>query len=902
MASSSSPKMEAHRLAMSDFLPKRKAEILRPLIVKDRPEKKERVLPRKSYDALRKKAVLLLDTPNHDGILQLMTNLDSSRFRRVNKKLYNFCKTNYPNVWCLKLSNLLLHFPISASPEIKSKCADLLHFLLENPSTSTSFWRKTSHIVREELKTAILEILKQDNPREVCKLMWKTASQIFRCILVEKQGEWQGMLNFFLESLNSGPLYVQDRAILFFLDLPTCLGEELSQCAEELHLKLLNRLNSSKGMRKVLGLSALVNLVQHMSSDYYTQFHHLLMPMIEGVSGFLENEIEEENAQSCLKKLGRLAKAEPRFFDSHLDQVFGAMVTICENDKLVEETRCLAVLMMYAFDDISIKSVGEMILRRLSSVLVRMISLIPDGSSDYLWGETFMYRLQRVRGEDMAYLLDTETLKDMSSSSEWRKRYAAAKIISVIAKGCAKAMSDNLAEVVNVILKSMLDSSDVRLAAIRAVKAMSLALSPHTLGQHADLLITSLYLALADDDKPEKQSAAASAISSLCESCNSCIVEPRLQRIVRKLLQLIQNPSPEIQAESLISLASVARLSKDLFHTKYDLVITSVKKLLVYGTSKSVKDNVVECIRTVAVVVGKDIFKKDAREVMALLMSVRWYLGEDDYSSKVTLLRAWKHLIRCLRSRFYSYVKDLIPILLRSARLGSNSAIEGVILDEKFRACKLLLRLTRQFKRKFFVWIDQVSKVLVPLLTFHDKGIRRIAFSAMPELLSSAKRYIKKRAHGPTNSYLHKLVLRIVPSLLEALDKETDGKSCKKLLKSLARCTEIAGGFLSKKKIERTTNAIQQVLKTTSEKRFSEEETVTQLEKEIIRKVVSYFGILIKRYKESSYTFVDRFLDSIKAMVEGNVPEKEKQVGLFTFNEVSLNCAEAANRFNLNYG
>lgn len=41
------------------------------------------------------------------------------------------------------------------------------------------------------------------------------------------------------------------------------------------------------------------------------------------------------------------------------------------------------------------------------------------------------------------------------------------------------------------------------------------------------------------------------------------------------------------------------------------------------------------------------------------------------------------------------------------------SAIEGVILDEKFRACKLLLRLTRQFKRKFFVWIDQVgSKAL----------------------------------------------------------------------------------------------------------------------------------------------------------------------------------------------
>lgn len=67
-------------------------------------------------------------------------------------------------------------------------------------------------------------------------------------------------------------------------------------------------------------------------------------------------------------------------------------------------------------------------------------------------------------------------------------------------------MSDNLAKVMKVVLKSMLDRSPtVRVAAIRTVEAMSLDLSPYTLDPHADLLITSLYLALADGGNPLKQ-------------------------------------------------------------------------------------------------------------------------------------------------------------------------------------------------------------------------------------------------------------------------------------------------------------------------------------------------------------------------------------------------------------
>ncbi|XP_055808683.1 uncharacterized protein LOC129877219 [Solanum dulcamara] len=883
-SSSSEPKNEILRLAGADFLPLNQK--LRPLIMKDDPpKKKETAPPSKSYELQRLRAIQILNTPDHAALQELITNLETSR---VNKRIYMFCKSNYPNSLSLKLSHLFLNS--SNNPAIKSTCAQLLHFLLDSPD----FWDSTSHVIRTELKIAILEILKQDNPKMFCMKMWKMASQIFTCIIDEEQGEWHDMLSFFCESLNSGTIYIQDSALMFFLELPTCLHEELSQYVQHLRLNFWDKFNSSKGERKVHALAALVNLVLHMSSDYYSQFRDLLMPMVKAVSGFLDSDVTEDNARTSLMKLAELSGAEPRFFDSHLNEVFDEMVKIGFNDELEEQTRYLSVEMMYAFDDIAIKRVKRSILGRLFHVLMQMISLVSDKTCYYLLGETFMQRISLVRGEKLHMPIILKIIPEDMASSDWRKRYTAVTIIGAISKGCAKALSDNLAEVMKVLTKSLNDSSpDVIFAAIKTVKAMSVELPPHTLDQQANLLITWLLLALSYGNKPVKQAAAASAIRSLCENCSSSIVEPRLESIVSRLLELLQSEHDEVQAESLNTLTSFAISSKDFFRNCYDLIITSLKKHLAGATSKSLRDKSVECIWTVGMAVAKDIFTKDATEVVALLLSVRWYLGEDDHSLKVNLLRAWEQLLICLGSHFHPYVKDLMPDLLHSARLRWNSTRDRVILTEKLKACKLLLCLTKQFKGELFPWINQVSEILLSLVKFHDGDIRKIAFSVMPKLLLSAKLSID----GPSNSHLHKLVLRFVKSLLEALDEEIDGKVCAKIVKSLTKCIEIAGGFLSKKKIQQTANVIERVLKATSRKHFSQEEDVTDLEKKIIEKVVYYIHILTEIYEESSKTLVDKILECIRAMMRNDATAKEKEIALLTFNEISLKCKEAANRF-----
>lgn len=105
----------------------------------------------------------------------------------------------------------------------------------------------------------------------------------------------------------------------------------------------------------------------------------------------------------------------------HLNEVFDEMVKIGVNDSLDEQTRYLAVEMMYAFDNVAIKRVNKKILGRLCHVLLQIISLVLDESCNYLVGERFLQRISLVMGEKLKMPLLLKIIPEDMASSEWRK-------------------------------------------------------------------------------------------------------------------------------------------------------------------------------------------------------------------------------------------------------------------------------------------------------------------------------------------------------------------------------------------------------------------------------------------------------------------------------------------------
>ncbi|KAF6162550.1 hypothetical protein GIB67_003096 [Kingdonia uniflora] len=121
-----------------------------------------------------------------------------------------------------------------------------------------------------------------------------------------------------------------------------------------------------------------------------------------------------------------------------------------------------------------------------------------------------------------------------------------------------------------------------------------------------------------DDVNPENEKEkahAASTVLNFSENCTPDILTPYLDRIVSKLLVLLQQM---VQEGALTALASVSDSSQKQFQKYYDVVMPYLKAILVNVTDKynrmlCVKSK--ECISLVGMAVGKEKFRDDAKQV-----------------------------------------------------------------------------------------------------------------------------------------------------------------------------------------------------------------------------------------------------------------------------------------------
>ncbi len=91
-----------------------------------------------------------------------------------------------------------------------------------------------------------------------------------------------------------------------------------------------------------------------------------------------------------------------------------------------------------------------------------------------------------------------------------------------------------------------------------------------------------------------------------------------------KLLLLLQHGKKLVQEGALTAMASIADCSKALFIKYYETVMPLLSSILVGATDKAhrlLRAKSLECISLVAMAVGKDRFREDARKVMQVCLT-----------------------------------------------------------------------------------------------------------------------------------------------------------------------------------------------------------------------------------------------------------------------------------------
>lgn len=107
-------------------------------------------------------------------------------------------------------------------------------------------------------------------------------------------------------------------------------------------------------------------------------------------------------------------------------------------------------------------------------------------------------------------------------------------------------------------------------------------------------------------------------------------------------------------------------------------------------------------------------------------------------------------------------------------------------MDDKATACEMLVCYARELKQGFVNYVEETTKILIPLLKFYfHEGVRLAAAQSPPYLLECAK--IRGEA------YVLEIWNYMLPMLLNAIENESDKSVLSEMLVSLADCITTLG-------------------------------------------------------------------------------------------------------------
>ncbi|KAH0714029.1 hypothetical protein KY290_009023 [Solanum tuberosum] len=920
--------------------------------------------------AINPESAKALFRPESYPLVKLLSQLnsDDDDLRKPAKVLIDYTKKNYPNSLIEKLFETIQRSQPSSRTGIF--CYKLLSDIL------LPLWPKLSSTTQNDLMVKLYYKVCRESDYETlnacCSCVSSIAGLLFPkyewndlfVLMIENLGSDSnrnlGVLLLWDELIPKCPeIFVPfvDCLIEGFTDLmPTITEEHRSGVlAARASVKLILYLSNPASYCKFYGLLGHVLMTLIMAcSDEEVLVCSVLEDLI--VLAGVETAFFEGNIGVVFESMVKLAECL-KLGEKSRQLAIEFVVTVAEN----REIGCGMI-----------EIVPKEEVTKLLNVLIKMLVHIEDDPrwrnaisdeknegelSMCSYGMESLERLAIALGGDAILPNCPACLFKFLDEEDWRIRHAAVTAIGLISEGCSKVgLTRNqplyltpkvgalLVEMVKFgqsIVNLMYDSHPrVRWATIRTIGQLSTYLSPRFQEEYLWQLLPAFIEILDDFHNPRLQTRAASVIWLFSHNCRADDLKPYLHKIVSKLVGFLQRGMTMRKEAALETLAYLAiSLQEDSAYI-YDSIMPYLKVILetaTKDTSRTLLAKSMECITRVTMAFGNQAIHGYVEKVTAVLISLQETQTEiEDPMRKFSLL-AYGRLCKCLGEDFLPYLSLAMPIVLKSAQLSfSNSSdtddsddesmikvtagnkkirIRSALLEEKALACHMLCCFAAELKGRLHLWVNEVVSALVLNLTFEfSEEVRMTAISAMPLLLNSASCAMKKGlpVTGCGKAPVQKLSNTIIPSLLDALKKESKVQVQARLLEAFNESIQIPGSHLSKHQAEKFVEGISKVLltcsyrKTEREKRAKEhtdsrEQKLLQEEAQqhliICRNIGICLETMVKILKASFLPLLDKFLPYVSLMWSNDRTAEERRIVVHLFREVAEQCREEAFRY-----
>jgi len=668
----------------------------------------------------------------------------------------------------------------------------------------------------------------------------------------------------------------------------------------------------------------------------------------------ITHSLTNSDDDTVLKALVDIAENTPKYLRPAIDEVFNLCLhTIQQKEEFEESRRHLALEVLVTLSETASAMVRKISKKYLNQLVPLLLEMMVDLDDDEEWstkdsiedeeddsnavvGESSLDRLACALGGKTVINYILTTVQTMLQNPDWRYRHAGLMAISATGEGCHKEMLALLDDLVNGILVFLKDSHPrVRYAACNALGQMSTDFQGTFQKKFHAKVVPGLLSILDDDANPRTQAHGGAALVNFAEDCPQRILVEHLPQIIEKLEQvlsrkyqeLVQHNRKLVLEQLVTTLAAIADTVAQDFSPYYDRFMPQLKYLFKNAITpdyRMLRGKTMECISLIGLAVGKEKFVNDCYEIMQELVKTQVdfeNLADDDPQISY-LIGAWTRICKILGKDFEQYLPIVMGPVLKAAAFkpevtvladGDNEieedenwevlnvgdqafGIKTTGLEEKASACSMLVCYAKELKEGFVNYVEETTKLMVPLLRFYfHEGVRAAAGESLPHLLDCAK------LRG--DDYVRQMWQYMNKELFKAIEIEPDHEVLGELFSSLGKCIETLGvSSLTPDELKELTTILDGHLKKhfersneRIEKRRDEdhdEETEEEMLEEddfdayILNRLSDIIHSLLVTYTDAYLPYFDTLVQHFYVLIQPTRSISDRQWALCVFDDV----------------
>jgi len=829
----------------------------------------------------------------------------------------------------------------SANASCRPECAILLRRVLVKKEPP--LWDSVSPPAQATVKEKLLDLFSKEDNGSLHRKICDVVSDLAIHVVYKQENGWPELLPFMFNCVQSGNPRLMEGSLNMFAQIAPYMQPVLAQHLQTMYTILQTCMAETYPLDvRTAALAAAGVFMEELESEQHRdQFFTLIPAMLEAVKAAVQQG-EEKNAQEAIETFIEIAEVHPKFVRNCLAQVLDTMMAIAEAEGLEEATRKLACEFVVTLCEAREQAPGMM--RKLPQLNHRLfmclMNYLLDVEDDAEWyvseeedanqGEGELCEFGQECLDRVAIALGgTAILHNAQGAAvvhaflnnypqDWRYRHAALICLAQIAEGCSKVMLKEIKGLVDTCLQGIQDPHPrVRWAACQAIGQMCTDLGPDIQQQEHSRILPALMLVMKDAANPRVQGHASAAVVNFTDNCDRELIAQYLDPLISSLISQLHHSTKAVKESALPALSSLADCAQQYFVKYYAEVMPLLFDIMIHAKDRSMlRAKCLECISLVGMAVGRDQSREDAKRMMAMI--TQWQQDTDDPTFSYTL-QAGARLCKCLGEEFLPYMDAVMPPLIKAAseenyfevtnedeedeenddvatfQLGDKSLqIRISALEEKATACNMLRCYADELKEGFFRWVEDVAKMMVPMLKFFCwEDVRMAAVNSLEPLLRSARLAAEKQVPGASPEFCAHMLTYLWTHLMAAIQKEHEPTVMDCMVESIKEIVELLPEMMSDEQRNQAFQALEHVMTQCAERRmermkrqenedFDEEEAEAlkeenELEEELTQQVANAIGAMLKQYGDKVMPLVEGLLVRFYPMLDKSKSNPEER-------------------------